>query len=546
MNAISEFFGFVLEQIKRNIFAFILLLLPLPLFIVLSNKFIDFSKLSFQYKPFPLMLLIIIHLGTVLTFSNQQIYSNHQLYYNLHSPTLMVERFGLITTLRLDATRHFLGFDEQSDFIEIVEKEEEIIEKPEEIEEEIIYNIIDIDWEELISNETDDTLKNMHQYFQDTAPTNQNDWTGKFKDKNLIWILAESLDHIAIDEDLTPTLYKMANEGLNFTNFYTPIYLSTIDGEYMTLSGLLPKAGVWSLYQSRDNYLPFSLGNQMGDLGYQTPGYHNGEYTYYRRHLSHPNLGFDWDGCRKNLDINCNLWPQSDLEMVEATLPKYINDSPFAIYYLTISGHLQYNRYNHMANRNWEAVADLPYSTPVKCYLSQHIELDKALEYLIATLEENNLAEDTVIAISSDHWPYGLTPEQLNERSDINRDDFFDRDRLPFIIWHEGIAGKQVNKLASTVDILPTLSNLFGLEYDSRLMIGQDIFAETKPIVIYANRSWITEKGRYNKSRDEFYPTNGPVSEEYIERINNIVYNRFQISRLILDQDYYRKILKDN
>ncbi len=539
-NAVTEFFGFVVEQLAIHYTKVLVLLVPLLLFIIVANRFFSFEKMNLEYQKISIALLITFQLLALTLLNNNSLYSNHQLYYQMNAPTLSVNHFGLLTTMRLDAQRLIAPSTSSPTLVEIVQKEpiEPIIE-----EIPIIYNEMNIDFEYLINSETNTTLKNMHEYFYNQAPTNQNEWTGKFAGKNLIWILAESFDHIAIDPEITPNLYKIANEGLNFTNFYTPVFLSTIDGEYMTKTGLIPKAGVWSLYRSHQNYIPFSLGNQFRQLDYQTKAYHNGQYTYYRRHLSHPNLGYDYYGCGNGLDINCRLWPQSDLEMIDATIPDAIENDNFMIYYLTISGHLRYNRYNFMANKNWDYVKDLPYSTPVKCYMAQHVELDKAIASLINMLEEANLAEDTVIAISSDHWPYGLTIDELNERATFDRNDFFERDRLPFIIWHKNIEGKEVTKLASTVDILPTLSNMFGLEYDSRLLMGQDIFADTEPIVIFSNHSWITEKGKYHKIRNQFIPNDQPVDKEYIERINQIVYNRFQISRLILDNDYYRKIL---
>ena len=83
------------------------------------------------------------------------------------------------------------------------------------------------------------------------TPTEKNKYSGMFKDKNLIVITAEAFSPIAIDKELTPTLYKMYTEGFSFSNFYTPIfYVSTSDGEYVSLTSLLPKEGVWSFQES--------------------------------------------------------------------------------------------------------------------------------------------------------------------------------------------------------------------------------------------------------------------------------------------------------
>ncbi|MDD2489966.1 MAG: LTA synthase family protein, partial [Bacilli bacterium] len=510
------------------------------LYIIFKNKLFDFRRSLWKPKLWLLFIMIIGHFTVIKLLPNEGIYSDYNLYNKVNSISLMINRFGVITAMRLDLKRTLFGFDGEDSFIEIIDR------KGKEDVEDITYNVLDINWTELINNENNTTIKQMHEYFSGIVPTNKNEYTGLFKGKNLVWIVAEALDHIAIDKDITPTLYKILQEGYNFTNYYAPIYLSTIDGEFATITGLLPRGdGKISMYYTHDNYMPFSLALLLKEYGYKATAYHNGQATYYRRHISHPNFGYEYFGCGRGLDINCKLWPQSDLEMVEATVDSYINlEQPFLTYYFTISGHLRYNHYNQMAIKNWSYVKDLPYSDAVKCYLSQHVELDKAVAKLILSLEEAGIAEDTVIAISSDHWPYGLTEDNLNEKSDINRKDHFDRDRSPFIIWHKGIEGQKIKKIGSNVDIVPTLANLFGLEYDSRLLMGRDLFSDAESIVIFQDRSWITEKGRYNMGQKNFISNNGKVDNDYINRINSTIYNRFYITRLILEHDYYRKLFK--
>jgi lipoteichoic acid synthase len=543
-HAIVDFYDFVIAVIKNNILGLFILLLPILLVITFLRKHFSFQRLIVKKHLLISLSIVVFHLISIGVLSGKGMYSNYNLYYKIHSPTLMVDKLGLLTTTRLDIKRTLFGFKTDDQFFEVPKNDKNKNKDKEKI---IEYNTINIDWDSLIENEKNNSLKTMHEYFKDAQPTNKNDYTGLFKGKNLIYFIAEAFDEIAIDEELTPTLYKMANEGFNFTNFYTPIFLSTIDGEYITKVSLLPRAGSpLSMYRAASNYWPFVWGEIFKDNGYQTRAYHNWTSTYYRRHLSHPNFGYDYYACGRGLNINCKIWPASDHEMLEVSGGDYINkEQLFMTYYLTVSGHQFYNLYNSMALRNWEKVKNLQYSTEVKCYISQHIELDKALASLIIQLEEEGILEDTVIAISSDHWPYGLTLDQINERAETPRNDFFERDNLPFIIWHSGIKPTNVDKLGSSIDILPTILNLFGLEYDSRLLMGKDMFSNAESIVIYSNRSWITDKGKYNNMTKKFNGKNGEdVDNDYIERINKIVYNRFNLSKLILDNDYYRIVFR--
>ena len=118
-----------------------------------------------------------------------------------------------------------------------------------------------------------------------------------FKGYNIIFITAESFSQYAIDKDLTPTLWKMYNDGFQFENYYSPAWgVSTTDGEYANLTGLIPKSGVWSFSKSAENNVsfPFTLGEQSRKLGYKTVNaYHNHTYDYYDRDKYLTNIGYD-------------------------------------------------------------------------------------------------------------------------------------------------------------------------------------------------------------------------------------------------------------
>jgi lipoteichoic acid synthase len=118
--------------------------------------------------------------------------------------------------------------------------------------------------------------------------------------------------------------------------------------------------------------------------------------------------------------------------------------------------------------------------------------------------------------------------------------------RSPLIIYSKGLQPVTIDKPVSSLDIIPTISNLLGLEYDSRLLMGRDIFSDADPLVIFKNRSWITDKGKYNAVTQKFIPKDGAeVSEEYIEWMNAIVESKFFYSQKVLETDYYRKVLED-
>lgn len=545
----AQVFGFIdsiIEVMLENILSILVLLVPLILYFVLFKK-LNFERKDIKHYFILLLSVILLYLSFILILNysdKSKTYSSYNLYYTTHVPKLTVRDFGVLTEMRLDLKRTLFGFEEK---IVIETSNNNDVKSEINVEEEIVYNVLDIDFDSLIENESNTTIKSMHEYFKNVSPTATNDYTGMFEGKNLIVLVAEAFSPMAINEELTPTLYKMYNEGFQFTNFYTPVYyVSTSDGEYVSLTSLLPKDGTWSMSASRNNYLPFVYGNMFKELGYTTRAYHNGVYTYYDRNYSHPNMGYTYKACYGGLNINCGIWPQSDAEMIEATIEEYINDEHFMTYYMTVSGHLRYTYMgNSISTKNKKYVQDLPYSEAVQAYLATQIELDKALETLITELENAGKLDDTVIAISADHYPYGLTNDEIKSYADYVEDEKFDIHRNSFILWNSEMESSvKITKYASSLDIVPTILNLFNLKYDSRLLIGKDILSDEEGLVIFNDRSWITSYGKYNSVKDEFTPFKDNVSDEYIERINNEVYNKFLMSKFILDYDYYSKVFK--
>ena len=544
---VTEFMDVIFDMILRNWYGILLFIIPIAVLIILhKKKIIDFEKQNLKETLMKIGALIIIQVIAVLCvnfISTKDIYSNKNLYYKTHVPKLTAKRMGFLTAMRLDLQRFIFGFEETL----VIETSSENIEDSKDKG----YNVTNINFENLIENEQDEAIKEMHEYFNTQEPTNKNEYTGMFEGKNLIVLVAESFSSLAIREDLTPNLYKLYKEGFQFDNFYTPVFpVSTADGEYITDTSLIPKEGVWSLKEIVGNYMPYSYANVFENIGYSSNAYHNHTATYYNRDKYIETMGYNsYLAVGTGLEdrMNTSRWPNSDYEMINVTMDDYINNDKFLAYYMTVSGHLNYTKAgNAMVYRNWEQVENLPYSHKAKSYLAANIELDKAVGELINRLSEAGKLEDTVIVISGDHYPYGLTLEEINELSTYQRDDTFEKYRMPFLIWSGSMKEPiKVEKVGSSLDILPTVLNLFGIEYDSRLLIGMDILSNASPLVIFSDRSFITDKGRYNAITEEFIPNkNTEIEEGYVQKINNIIYKKYQMSRLILENNYYRKIMK--
>lgn len=488
----------------------------------------------------------------------------YDLYHKTNDLALGAEQLGLLPAFRLDLHRMIFGFESRTLVEPIEPTETEPPAEPTEPTQEPTeppteppaeppteapdLNILDIDFDALMEGETDETILQLHKYFSEQEATAKNDKTGIFEGCNLIFITAESLSYLAIDPELTPTLYMLQTQGFHFTNYYTPYWgVSTSDGEYTLLTGTIPKSGTWSFLDSADNAMPLTLAQQLKKQGYSAYAYHNHDYTYYNREQSHPNLGYIFKGVGNGLELTEQM-PESDIELIDQTTAEFLGQEPFHVYYLTMSGHLPHSfDSNPIAQKNRDLVEHLPYSDNVKAYLAGQIELDRALALLLERLDEAGVAENTVIALAPDHYPYGLTTEEYNELAGEEIDARFELYRNAFLLYKKGMKPETVDKLCSSLDVLPTLSNLFGLEFDSRLYMGKDSFSDAKPLMMLANRSWMTEKASYYTLLEEATSlTDEPISAEKIEYYNSIVANKFLVSEWVLDTDYWRLLFGDN
>lgn len=562
-------FGSTIPGIVAQRLPFIIAaLLPLALCILLRKRIVTehrMSKWSLLFVTAVSVIFLLIGEGLARWGTYGDSYT-----YNFQTDAA-VSQFGLHTAVRLEAEYALFGTPQPK--LELPTQEDEPDDPPAATTPvEYGYNALDIDFQALADSASDSALRSMAQYFGSLTPSKKNEYTGLFQGKNLVLITAEAFSPWFISRELTPTLYKLTHEGFVCENYYQPGWgQSTTGGEYAVMTGLLP---TWvgsnvSFYASANDDMPFALGNQLRALGYRTGAYHDNIYNYYNRDKTHPNLGYDYQGVGNGLTVTEDgSWPYSDLEMVQNTIGDYIDGyvsdgTPFHVYYMTVSGHGSYGWGHAMAAKN-RAKAQAAYpnaSTQVQSYVAANLELENALTYLLEQLEAAGIAEDTVICMSADHYPYLLAePEtdyynELRGVVDSERDT--DRYRNALVLWCGGMENAvTVTEPCSAVDIVPTLSNLFGLEYDSRLLSGRDVLDKdydagsasgSIPLVILptsSGNSWATAAGVFEASTRTFNARPGvTVEDDYVSRVNNIVALQYNYAQQLIARDYYRVAL---
>lgn len=527
------FAGETIKVIVGNIHYLILFFLPFILLIIFRKK-IDLNiKENKKYLYSYIILIPLSFLSYRLyinsTKDNKDI-SLYDLYYNTNNIPLSIQKMGVLSSTGLDIYRNIFGFEDK--VIEVNYEEEN------NDEDLFVYekNNLDLD---LSSNKLNKDIK---EYIDNNPGTSKNKYTGMFENKNLIFVVAESFSEIGIDKDRTPTLYKLTNNGFIFDNFYVPYYLSTIGGEFQSLTGLYPNYSTLTKWKSGKNSFPYGLATTFKEKGYNTYAYHAHDGYFQNRYKYLKALGFDnFKACNMGLNINCNMWPESDIEMIKATTNDYINsDKSFMTYYMTVSGHLDYTKEsNSIVSKNWDLVKNLDYSDKAKSYLATQIELDRAMESLLKELENKGILEDTVIVLLADHYPYGLSLEEINELSSYKRDELFEINHNALIIYNSNMKNINITKVGMPIDVLPTIYNLFDIKYDSRLFAGSDLLSNSEGMVILDNLSWITDRGRYNSLNGKY---SGDIDSDYISNINNIIQNKIIFSRNMITYDGYRYI----
>ncbi len=613
-NMINDFFLNIVSCTLKNLHWIFLLLLPSFVYLILTKRMLKVERTSWKQKAaFCAVALALAFTRTGLIALNDTEYSDKYYYNEGYDATISATRFGLVTSIRLNAKYTVFGMPEKE--IEINNETESVdigglfgttkpndstnppntgssdttgsngetssngestgggesgtVAPPEPF---IPVEQIQVDFNQLIQNESNKDIKKLHEYFASVTPTKTNAYTGMFKGKNLIYITAEGFSSKIIDPNLTPTLYKMFNEGFVFKNSYNSLWGgSTASGEYLSLTGnfygpatCLDISGGGADGNKRLMY--YALGNTFKREGYPTIAFHNNTYTYYSRNLSHPNMGFDQFIAANDKNYSAGItyptsaWPKSDEEMAMLSTSYYIDSAtPFLAYYMTVSGHANYNWYgNNMSKKHQSEVQHLNYSEEVKAYIACNLELELMVKNLIEQLEAKGKLDDTVFVISADHYPYSLSDSALAELYGLPEEGLRDNLELfrnQFTIWSSSMEKPViVDKYCSSMDIIPTVYNLFGINYDSRLLTGIDLMSDAPGLVIINTHktywNWITDYGSYERKAKKFTPHEG-VSigdssqlDKYIRNINTLVNGKQTASPAILDKDYYRYVFK--
>ncbi len=559
-SVVGSYSGTIISTLKDGIPPTLLSLIPLILFLIFRKSFYFKPKIIFS-RAATLVLVILIHFGAkntiYLNSQNSFPPTDEDYYSSAFEFNASASRFGLCTAIRLNTLYSFTGIPESNS------------QKPQDAPlptvDPVEFNISSSNLSQLALDEKKEALRALASDIASVSPTEKNEFTGIFKNKNIIFICAEALSPYVIDAKRTPILYKLSNEGFSFENYYQPSFgESTLGGEYALLCSQIPgkfsgESGLSMQLSCKEN-LSYSLPGLFSKSGYSCLGFHNNSYTYYSRNITHKKLGLNWygvGGCavdenhdKINLESLLSIgWPRSDEELITSTFDILTESkNPFFAYYLTVSGHNNYSfSENAQARKKRLSAEDYNGSEQVKAYIACQMELEKALTSLITKLEEAEILDDTVIVLSNDHYPYGLSATwQGNGGHDCLSElagkklDRYERERGIFFIWSSEMEHSvNIEKPVSGVDVMPTLLNLFGIEFDSRLLAGRDALSNAKGLVFFSDYSFISESGSYFNETKTYTLNNGALFED-IQKISTEVQRRAKSSRKLRQINFFK------
>lgn len=327
--------------------------------------------------------------------------------------------------------------------------------------------------------------------------------TGAFAGKNLIFIMMESMDDWLVTPEYMPNLYRLEQEGVDFRNYYAPIFLAaaTFNSEFTANTGMIAPE-----YQVRNSYytehaLPYSLANLFRDAGYRARSYHAANPSIYNRGEIHLNFGYESYNDYGDLGMDDYMLDSQLLRGYD----QIVSDEPFFSFIITYSGHGPYTTEQQNISEphldRARAVIDystVPYTTEAQKEeytraVAQAMETDAFIGGLRERLEADGHAEDTVLMLFTDHYCKYFSDAELISaiKGETDRNML---SNVPFVIWTEGITPQVSEKYVSTMDIAPTIVDLFSLDADLRYYIGNDMFGPDGGVVYFRNYAWYDGK----------------------------------------------------
>lgn len=555
LGAVKDYIKDFISSFKIEYFLTLIPLIITITILIAFNKKLKKESISLKNNVIISSLILVISMTLYTTtiiapvFQNKyQTISTKNLFLTASNPSLTVEQYG---------TLGFCFLDIKTMIFPVVIEENYTINKNYNNSSNITDNSRIIDdtlWLKVIDEETNKSLNSLNNYFINQKITNKNEYTGLFEDKNLIVIMMESVNDIIINQDYYPNFYKLVSEGWYWENNYSPRNsCATMNNEFSTLTGLYSIYNTCTASRYKTNNYYESMFNLYNRADYITFSSHNYTDSYYPRKTIHPNMGSGEYFSVEKLGIDYSNeyinWSNDD-EFMEEILniidSKTENDENFMTWLTTVSSHQPYSVNSIQGNKYFDMTEDTEYPEDVRRYMSKLKILDDGLGILLEGLEERNILDDTVIVLFGDHYPYGIKTSNLNQVLNYDTSEYYNAERVPFVIYNSEQEPKVFSEYTSYINILPTIANLFNLDYDPRLYLGTDLLSnDYESRVVFADGSWKNEDFYYDATKNSLVGFGDKeLSLDELKLINDDINTKIKVSNDAIKNNYFAYLEK--
>lgn len=369
-----------------------------------------------------------------------------------------------------------------------------------------------------------------------------NSMTGIFAGKNVLVFMLESMDDWLVTPEDTPTIYKMMSEGINFTNMYTPDYSNgyTFNTEFAFNISVYPYTNGNVAYSLQRNAFPYSIASTFAGVGYSANSFHAGNPAYYNRGQMHEAFGYEqYHSYYDYPSAYISVLDDRFLAESDALYADVVSGEPFLSFVITFSPHLPYTDGDELAQTALSLYPqyDQQEGREAAILRAKAKLTDDMFAELLRRLEQDGLLSNTVIIGFADHYAYGLTdPELLRQLSEDAGNSILENTPA-FIYCADYNQPITVEKVMQTIDLAPTIMNLFGLEVPKEIM-GQDVFDDNYiGYAIFPNGTWLTNTA-YVKNGNVIW--NSGMSNDELAAMNDYVQQVYLVNDAILDSDFYR------
>lgn len=399
-------------------------------------------------------------------------------------------------------------------------------------------------------------------FVESNSSYSKNQYTGIFKDKNVIFLQLEGIDNWLLTKEVMPNTYALLNNSINFTNHYS-FYNgggSTFNSEFAVNTGYMtPFTYIQNAYSLNKNDFPYTMANIMKNNNYYVKAFHMNSSEYYSRGINYQNWGYDQYFSLKDSNLYKDTSYYLDRELI--INEKFYNElfkseGKFVNYIITYSTHMPFNATrgssvcNLLLNIDYEdKLKDMNSSlknefldnlqmTEEDCVKRQAKETDYFVSLLIKGLKDNNLYNNTVLVVFTDHYLYSLSDQDILDKYKDTETNLINK--TPFFIWSSDLRKMEVAKVTSQLNILPTFLNLMGIKYNENWYVSKDALGKSyNPIAIFSDLSWY-DGNLYVV--DGIIKNNKKVNIKVLETKNNYVEYLIKKNDLVLKYNYFKEI----